>query len=197
MKSGNFPAIDTNRCAVVTLRGALLVMLLVTGIWAQDESDSGEVSAYTGIGFGTLGTHFTAGGSVGTTLWHYASEFIESGYVHLGNSILVPRAGVSARDSGLYDFDLAFQVRIPLRSKWEPYFLFAPAALYNRYQIEGVQADGSVIHSLTQDVWRFGFEIGPGVRYHIARNWGLRGEYRYILSTQNFSRLQLGVFRKF
>lgn len=197
MKSGNLAMIHKHRCAVVTLQAVLMGMLLVTGISAQDESDSGEVSAYTGIGFGTLGTNFTAGGSVGTTLWHYASEFIESGYVHLGNSILVPRQGVSTRGSGLYDFDLAFQVRVPLRSKWEPYFLFAPAALYNRYQIEDIQANGTVIHSLTQDVWRFGFEIGPGVRYHIAKNWGLRGEYRYTLSTQNFSRLQLGVFRKF
>jgi opacity protein-like surface antigen len=192
------PPIHTRWYALSTVRAALFGVLLVTGSWAQEaEPDTGEVSAYTGVAFGAPGTHFTAGGSVGIYLWRYAAEFLEAGYVQMGNSTLVSHPGTTTRNSGLYDFALAFHVRVPIKSKWEPYFLLAPAALYNRFQIQAVRPNGDVFNIRGQDDWRFGFGIGPGFRYYCSKNWGLRGEYRYTISTLNFSRLQFGVFRQF
>jgi hypothetical protein len=67
------------------------------------------------------------------------------------------------------------------------------AILYNPYRVQGVRPDGTVYTFGLDDV-KFGVETGGGVRYFVREDWGIRGEYRYTVSTQNFSRIVLGIF---
>ena len=45
--------------------------------------------------------------------------------------------------------------------------------------------------------FKFGWENGGGLRYYIKDDWGVRTEYRYTVSGQNFGRILAGVFYQF
>jgi opacity protein-like surface antigen len=167
-------------------------------VFAQPgETDVGEVSVYGGASFGSLGSHAAVGGSVGLALARYAVVLFETTYVPLCDRALVPRPGVVARSSGLYDFNFAVNVRVPYRDRWEPYGILAPTMLYNRYDAQSIQPNGSISRLTGQSNLKFGFETGAGLRYYVRKSWGIRGEYRYTIATQNFSRLVGGVFYHF
>jgi opacity protein-like surface antigen len=198
MDTQNLAPHHSTRQTSTVIRAALLAVALAGGLSAQEgDSDIGEVSAYTGIAFGALGTHFTAGGSIGVSLDRYTVVLLEGSYVNLGEDTLVPRPGFAARSSGLGDFDIALHVRVPVRKRWEPYFLFAPAELYNAYQLASLQPGANLVYVKGQNDWKFAFQTGPGLRYYLFEKWGVRAEYRYTISTRNFSRLLFGVFRQF
>jgi opacity protein-like surface antigen len=179
---------------MTTLRktvGVLALILCAHCVSAQPgETDLGEVSAFGGVSTGALGNHGTVGGSAGLALAKYAIAQFEASYLPLGERTLVVRSGQLARSSGLYDFDFAVHVRVPVGRQIEPYAILAPALLYNRYHLQSGSTDAR------SDV-KFGFETGAGLRYYVAHNWGVRGEYRYTIATQNFGRLVGGVFYQF
>ncbi len=184
--------------APIRLIAAVAVILNVGAVFGQQgETDAGEVSAYGGLGFGSVGTHVAVAGSTGFTLNRYSMVLIEAAYLPLGSNTLVHRQGHVARNSGLYDFNLAAHIRMPVRSRWEPYGLFGPALLYNRYHTQSNQPDGSVTWVAGQSDVKFGFGLGAGLRYYLGGAWGVRSEYRYTISNQNFSRLVCGVFYQF
>ncbi len=167
-------------------------------LWAQwGATDAGEVSAYTGIAFGATGARPTVGGSSGISASRYAIALIETSYIPLDNRTLAYHPGVFASSSGLFDFSFAVNVRVPVKERWEPYGILAPALLYNLYRAQVVQPNGTVVSRSGLSDWKFGFETGGGLRYYVREMWGIRGEYRYTISTRNFSRLQVGVFYQF
>lgn len=184
------------RVPTVLLAGICAVLLAGVLSGQEGETDVSEFSAQTGMAFGP-GTHFTAGGSAGISLDRYLVGLIDCSYIHFGNDVLLPRYTAPARASQLYDFSFSLDIRVPNRSKWEPYAILGVAVLYNHFQAPALQPDGSIVYVPNQKQWRGAFETGAGVRYYVERNWGVRGEFRYTASTQNFSRLLIGVFRQF
>jgi opacity protein-like surface antigen len=159
-------------------------------------TDLGEVGAYGGGSFGSTGNHAAVGGNIGLALTRYALLLLDTTYAPLGDRTLVHRPGVQARSSHLYDFNIGVNVRVPVRQQWEPYAVLAPALLCNRYHVETVQPNGTLTYRGRND-WKFGFEIGGGLRHFLTPNWGIRGEYRYVFAAQNFSRITGGVFYQF
>jgi hypothetical protein len=85
---------------------------------------------------------------------------------------------------------------VPLKHKWAPYGILAPALLYNTYQVQLIPP-GGVAYFSSHSATKFAFETGGGVRYYVEENWGVRGEYRYTISNLNFSSLLGGVFYQF
>jgi hypothetical protein len=176
---------------------AVLGAILGTGAWAQEgEADVGEADISTGLAFGATGTNVAVAGAMGISIDRYLVVMMEGGYIPMGNKTLVIYPGVVAHSSGLYDFNCAFQIRVPLRSKWEPYGILAPALIYNHYQRQVIHPDGRTYYFGASDV-KFGFETGGGVRYYLRKDWGFKGEYRDTISTRNFSSILAGVFRQF
>ena len=120
------------------------------------------------------GAHFAIGGSAGGSVYRYLIILVESGYSPLGNYTLANHQGLVSRSSGLYDFDLAFHVRIPIKHRWEPYGIGAPALLYNRFQKQVIQPNGVITYASGKSDVKFGFETGGGLRYYIHEDWGIR-----------------------
>jgi Outer membrane protein beta-barrel domain len=174
-----------------------MASIAATGIWAQEaEPDVGEASVSTGLAFGGTQTNVLVGGAIGISLDRYLVLMVGASFIPMGNSTLVSYPGVVAHGSGLYDFDIPLQIRIPLRRKWEPYGIVAPVLIYNHYRRESFRPDGAATYFGASDV-RGGAEIGGGVRYYLHEYWGLKSEYRYTITSRNFSLLSVGVFRQF
>jgi opacity protein-like surface antigen len=159
-------------------------------------TDVGEASVYTGVGFGPLSFHPVVGGSSGISATKYAILLIDANYMPIGGRILAQRPGIITAHSGLFDFNFSGHIRIPLKKRWTPYGILGAALLYNRYQRQFIRPSGILYFSGQSDC-RFGFETGAGLRYYVGDQWGVRGEYRYTVSTQNFSRILAGVFYQF
>jgi opacity protein-like surface antigen len=176
---------------------ALWAVVCATACAQAGDPNAAEVSTYAGVSAGSQGDHFTIGGSAGGSVYRYLVILVESGYSPLGSDTLAYHQGLISRSSGLYDFDLAFHVRIPIKPRWAPFGIAAPALLYNRYQKQIIQPDGVVTYASGKSDVKFGFETGGGCRYYVHADWGVKAEYRYIISTHNYSRVMLGVFRQF
>lgn len=165
-----------------------------TGLFAQPGAiDAGEFTAYTGVAFGQISTHATVGGSSGISFSRYGSALVETSYVPLGNGTLRIYPGITTARSALYDFNFAVHIRVPVKERWAPYAILATALMYNTYSIVTVASKPPVYLSGQSDT-KFGFETGGGLRYYVRRDWGVQGEYRYTISSQNFSRVLGGVF---
>jgi opacity protein-like surface antigen len=194
----SFQMAQISAFALAIMRIAALGAAAGAAASAQEgESNVAEFSTYAGVAFGQLATHFTIGGSAGGSVYRYLIILVESGYTPLGNNTLVNHLGYVTRSSGLYDFDLGFHVRIPIKHRLEPYAIAAPALLYNRFQKQVLQTNGAFTYASGISDVKFGFETGAGLRYYAHSNWGLRSEYRYTISTHNFSRFMVGMFRQF
>lgn len=174
---------------------ALGLLFVLRGVAQQGEPDIGEASVFLGPALGGTGTKFAIAGSIGTVTDRYVIVMLESGYIPMGNRSLVAHSTL-VRESGLYDFNVTGHVRVPLRSRWEPYGILAPALLYNHYQRAGTLPNGSGYYFGAGDV-KFGFETGAGTRFYWQKIWGFRGEYRYTITTRNFSSIMVGIFRQF
>jgi len=135
------------------------------------------------------------GASTGVTLSRYVVGLFDASYFPLGSDNLRHYSGFVTTDSRLYDINFSVQVRVPVMERWEPYTTLGAALLYNTYQAQAIQPEGA--KAVSKHDGRFGFEMGGGVRYYVSETWGVRGEYRYTFSTQNFSRILGGVFYQF
>ena len=188
-----------NRRGATLLFGAIFFVLFLPWICRAQEgqSDLGEVSGYIGVAYGGYWSRPSFGGSAGVTLDRYAIALLECAFEPLDHETLGVRPAPLVSSSGLYEINFAVHIRVPLKHKWEPYAILAPALLYNRYQTGSVQPNGTVVYVSGQGVVKFGFETGGGARYYAGRHWGLRGEYRYTICSRNFNRVVFGVFRQF
>ncbi len=156
---------------------------------------TGEVSGYGGAGFGTLGTHGWVGGASGVEFSKYGLVLIDTSFLPLGNRIL-PNYNFIASKSRLYDFNFTVQVQVPLKHRWAPYALIGNAVLLNTYRVEELESTGAIQQASRRDA-KYGFETGGGARFFIRESWGLKGEYRYTISSKNFNRIAGGVFYQF
>jgi len=177
------------------VRAVLLLGVGAIGLHAQVEPDSGnsgEVTAYTGFAAGGIGTHALVGASSGLFVNRYGALLIGGMFVPMGSNTVVPNTNAASR-SHLYDASLTLNIQIPISNKWAPYGLAATSLLYNTYQLQLKHPDRSVYQVGASEV-KFAFETGGGVRYYVSDDWGVKAEYRYAISTQNFSQFAFGIF---
>lgn len=184
------------RCAKAFVWAAIPMLLAASAGAQQWETDLGEASISTGLALGATGTSVDVTGAIGTSLDRYLSLTIEGGYIPMGDDLFVRYPGAVANGSGLYHFDIALHIRVPLRRRWEPYGILGPALLYNHYQLQAVHPNGTAYYFGASDV-RGGALVGGGVRYYREEYWGIQGEFRYTISSRNFGSLLVGVFREF
>jgi hypothetical protein len=160
---------------------------------AQERGDGGgEFSAFSGVVAGGLGTRPVLGGSAGLGVSRYVMVLGETSVIPLNNRTLIPSGAAQVKGSDLFDFNIALQVRIPIR-KWEPYGLMGTAVLMNPYTA-GFQSPSGAVTWVGERHSKFGLELGGGCRYYVKDNWGIRAEYRYTSSAQDFNRVLGGVF---
>lgn len=173
---------------------ALAIAVCVPELWGQSaETGVGEVAAFGGGTFG-LGSHPAVGGSTGRAFSRYALGVIETAFSPLGSSSVRPApAGGPIDTSRLYDFNLALHIRVPVRERWAPYAILGGGLLWNTFdqKASGPQGTASIRH---YDNFDFGFHTGAGMRYYIRDNWGVRPEFRVIVSKQTFTRFSVGIF---
>ena len=131
-------------------------------------------------------------GSAGADVTRYLMVMGEAAVIPLSNQTLLPAAASSVRGSDLYDFNIALQVRIPIK-QWEPYGMFGTAVLMNPYTAGILGPNGTVVY-VGERHSKFGLECGAGCRYYVRERWGVRAEYRYTSSARNFNRIIGGVF---
>jgi opacity protein-like surface antigen len=182
------------KCSIVLwicLSGALTARAQTWDGWES----TGEVSGYGGVGFAGLGTHGWVGGTVGESTSKYFMGSIDTSFMPLGTRTLrdLPLVTTTSR---LYDFNFTFHVQIPIHRRWTPYGIAGAALLFNTYDVHRFRPDGVIFTDGRSDA-KFGFETGGGARYFVRNDWGIKGEYRYTISTRNFSRILIGVFYQF
>ena len=152
----------------------------------------GEISAMSGAAFGSIGGHPIVAGSAGADVTRYVMVMGEAALIPFSNQTLLPAGAFSVRGSNLYDFNIAVQVRIPVKH-WEPYGTLGTAVLMNPYTAGFLAPDGTVVY-VGERHSKFGLQGGGGCRYYFGERWGVRVEYRYTSSARNFNRIVGGVF---
>jgi hypothetical protein len=160
-------------------------------LWAQsDETDVGEVALHAGGSFGA-GTHYSVGGSSGFAFNRKGMAFLEATYTEMGKDILWRRPDVqSPQGSRLFEFMTSVHIRIPVKDRLAPYVIVGGGLFYNSFHAyAGPQ--GALIGI---DDFKFGVQSGGGVRYYIGDNWGIRPEFKVIVSSRTYTRMTIGVF---
>jgi hypothetical protein len=153
------------------------------------DSEVGEVSAYAGGHFGP-GTHPTVGGSSGMAFAKYALGLIEVGFTPLGNDTLRHRTGVPVESSHLYDFNTSVHIRIPIRERWAPYGIVGGGLLFNSFRaISGPEGP-----KVAFEEFNAAFHTGAGLRYYVRRDWGIRPEFKVVVSNRTYTRFTVGIF---
>ena len=171
--------------------GFAALLVLAPGLFAQvSATDDGEVSVYAGGTFG-IGTHALVGGSSGLAFSRHGMVFLEGSYSPLGHEILWQRHDVqSPRESHLFDVMVSTHIRFPIRERWAPYVLIGGGLVFNTFRAyAGPQ--GALIG--IQD-FKMGFHTGGGVRYYVGENWGIRPEFKVVVSSRTYTRMAVGVF---
>jgi outer membrane protein with beta-barrel domain len=136
------------------------------------------------------------GSDFGRAFSRYTIALIDLSFAPIGSRTLLTYPGVVTTHSRLYDFNFSVHIRVPVQPRWAPYGILGGGLLFNTYEKQILEPSGFA-HFDGKSYAAFGFQTGAGVRYYAAENWGIRGEYRYTVSTHNFSRVLAGVFYQF
>lgn len=156
----------------------------------SDATDVGEVASFGGGSFGN-GSHPVVGGSAGVSLSRYGLALVEAAYMPMGKDTLRRQTNIrDVQDSRLFDFNLSFHVRIPVRDRWAPYGILGAGFIFQPFRA-AVGPEGAV---LSIEDLKFAFHTGAGFRYYIREDWGIRPEFKVIVSTRTFTRMSIGVF---
>jgi opacity protein-like surface antigen len=171
---------------------------LSTVLCAQsgESTDTSELSTYGGAGFGAGTSHAWVGGSSGISPSKHFMAVIDTSFLPLGSNTLRTDLIRTTATSRLYDFNFQGQALIPIHHRITPYVLLGAGVLYNTYQVSAVRPWGAVYLTGNSDC-KFGFETGGGFRFFATDDFGIRAEYRFTASTQNFNRVLVGVFYQF
>jgi opacity protein-like surface antigen len=161
------------------------------------DKDVGEVALFGGGIFG-MGTHPVVGGSSGIAFSKYGMANVEAAFSALGADTLrgVPPSAQpitvtnQTERSHLYDVNVNFHIRIPVQDRWAPYVIIGGGILFNTFRTWVTSQNAYV----GIDNLNFGFHTGGGLRYYIGKYWGIRPEYRVVISNQAYSRFTVGVF---
>ena len=173
-----------------------ILALSTSPLLAQSaDTDVGEISLYAGAPFGALNGGALIGGSFAGAFSKFGLGLIDANYASIGHRSLRSHVGSIISNSHLYDFNFSLHLRVPLRPNFAPYALVGTAYLYNPFEIRQVES-GNTSNADEKDS-EFGFEVGGGFRYYVWKNVGIRTEYRYTFSSQNFNRILRGFLYQF
>lgn len=182
-------------CGTLAFASLLLLLSPAMALAQSGEKDVGELAGFGGGGFGLGSSHGVVGGSSGIAFARNGIALLEAAYMPLGSNVLHPRTDyLSPSNSRLYDFNLSIHIRIPVREKFAPYAILGGGLLWSQYDATSADALRPGIQ-VGRDEYRFGFHTGAGFRYYVGENWGVRPEYRAIISgNKTYSRFTVGVF---
>jgi hypothetical protein len=156
-------------------------------------AEEGEIAAMSGATLGGLGgTHAVVAGSAGASFSRYIKGVVEAAVIPMNNQTLFPPGAILVKGSDLFDFNFALHGGVPI-GKWEPYGIFGLGVLMNPYTA-GFATPAGTVSFVGERHSKFGLEWGGGCRYYVGEKWGVRAEYRYTSSSQNFNRILGGVF---
>jgi Outer membrane protein beta-barrel domain len=169
---------------------------------AQFNDGDGEVAAFGGGTFGLGGAHPAVGASSGISFSRYGIALIEAAFSPLGDETLRRRTGARVESSRLFDFNFSVHVQVPVRRRWAPYGIVGAALLYDAFravptgapQDEPGQTPPAAVFAV--DEFNFGFQTGGGARYYIGEDWGIRPEFKVIVSNRTYTRFTIGIFYK-
>jgi hypothetical protein len=176
-------------------------------IGAELYDEEGEVTAFGGGTFGLGGTTAAVGASSGTALSRWAIAVVEAAFSPLGDETLRRRTnprgdGPRTESSRLFDLNFSVHVQAPVRRRWAPYGIVGGGVLFDAFRAvpipappdESGQPQTSV--ALAVNEFNFGFHTGGGVRYYIREDWGIRPEFKVIVSNRTYTRFTIGFFYK-
>ncbi len=174
---------------------ATILVLAPASLFAQPgETGVGQVAGYVG-GMSGLGSHAAVGASTGFAFWRYGLVRLDASFSPLGSeTVRVQPASAGISNSRLYDFNLGLDLRLPVRGRWEPYGILAAGLLYNTYTRTPVEANAKISH---RGDTNFAFHTGAGLRYYLRDNFGVRPEFKVIVSRQTYTRFTVGFFYVF
>jgi hypothetical protein len=167
------------------------LIVFAPGLFAQvSATEDGEVSAYGGGTFGA-GAHALVGGGSGLAFSRHGMVFLEGSYSPMGHDILWERHDArSPQDSHLFDVMVSTHIRFPIRDRWAPYALVGGGLAFNTFR--AYAGPGGALIRLED--FKAAFQTGGGVRYYIGENWGIRPEFKVVVSTRTYTRASIGVF---
>jgi hypothetical protein len=164
------------------------------------DTDFGEVAAFGGGVFG-LGTHGAVGASSGVAFSKYGIGLIEAAFSPLGDQTVRHRTGAQPQSSKLFDFNFSAHIRVPVKRRWEPYGILGAGLLWDKFKVVPVAVpltEPGVIPPVQAvvavDEFNFGFHTGGGVRYYVREEWGIRPEFKVIVSNRTYTRFTVGIF---
>ena len=182
---------------LITLWSIFIGLIVgATRVAAQSaDTGVGEISFYGGAPFGPINGGALVGGSFAGAFSKFGIGLVDASYASIGNKTLRSHGDSTITDSHLYDFNFSVHLRVPAKPNFAPYALVGTAFLYNPFQLR--TADSNSAMSIDAKDSAFGFETGGGFRYYVRKDLGMRAEYRYTFSSQNFSRILAGFFYQF
>lgn len=175
------------------LRSAILLAAPLAAFAQAGETDAGEVAALGGGTFG-IGAQPAVAGSAGTSFSRHGMALLETTYMPMGNYTIQSWPDRSTvKRSYVFDFGFDIHIRIPVGKRWEPYGIAGAGLLWNIVRQNDVDAHG--VQVVRQwDQFNGALHTGAGVRYYIGENWGIRPQFKVIVSKQVYSQLMVGVF---
>lgn len=163
------------------------------GFPQSGETDVGEVAAFGGAVFG-VGARPSVGGSTGVAFSRYGMFSFETEFISLGNRTIQSwPAPSTVHHSYLLDFGSDFHIRIPVRERWAPYFIAGGGLLWNLVGQNSTNRRGVAVMN-HYDQFNAALHTGAGMRYYIREGWGIRPEFKVIVSKQTYYRLSVGFF---
>jgi hypothetical protein len=157
------------------------------------ETNVGEVAALGGGVFGA-GGHGSATGSAGVAFSRYGMVLFDTSYIPMGRRTIQPWPDPSTINRSLtIDFGFDFNIRVPIKHRWEPYGILGAGVLWNLVRQNTVDKHGiPVVRHFDQ--WNGALHTGGGLRYYIGHSWGIRPECRVIVSKHVYTQLMVGIF---
>jgi hypothetical protein len=179
----------------------LCLLVLTTPSFAQSgDSDTGEVAAFGGGVFG-IGTHAAVGASSGVAFSKYGIGLIEVAFSPLGDQTVRRRIGPRPENSKLFDFNFSVHIRIPVKQRFAPYAIVGGGLLFDKFKVVPTVGPPpetgeppTVQPAFSVDEANFGFHTGGGARYYIREDWGIRPEFKVIVSNRTYTRFTVGIF---
>ena len=170
---------------------AAVIALTPAAVYGQSgETDVGELAIHGGGTFGT-GTHPAVAASTGIAFARRGMALLDVAYTPMGHDILWRRHDVqSPQNSQLFEFMFSSHIRFPVKARLAPYAIIGGGLLFNTFR--GYTGPQGALVGIED--FKFGVQTGGGVRYYLGENWGIRPEFKVIVSSQTYTRMSIGVF---
>ncbi|MEZ5356302.1 MAG: outer membrane beta-barrel protein [Bryobacteraceae bacterium] len=172
--------------------GALTVIppLAAAGL-EQGQTEGGAVA---GIVSG-IGTRASLGGQIASGLTDKIAAYGELSFIPLGGAKSTFAGTTASSSSRAFNLNGGIHYQFKQSGKMTPYAAAGLGILHSsgsfRTSGEGLNLSGSASANSLY------FNLGGGVRYYMADNWGFRPEIMIFAGDQTYVRLGVGIFYQF